>query len=53
MNGSRHYKRATYKMLDYLGDLGGLLDIVYISGLLLIGFIVEQEFAAALVKDAY
>ena len=45
----RMYKLEYYDLLSYLGDLGGLLDVILIIGCILSGFIASRMFQAALV----
>ena len=40
-------------MIDYLGDLGGLIDIIYIIGGLLTLFLTRNALQAALITDSY
>ena len=47
------YKREEYDMLTYLGDLGGLLDIVLLLGVAITSIFVSRLFQAAIVKQAY
>ena len=47
------YTRISYDMLTYLGDLGGLLDIVLMFGSLCTGFFARKLFQAALIRQAY
>ena len=47
------YKREEYDMLTYLGDMGGLLDIIIFVGMCLSSSIVSRLFYAALVKQTY
>ena len=39
---SRHYRRETYSMLEYLGDLGGLIDIIFIMTAAFVTSIIER-----------
>ena len=36
-------------MIEYLGDMGGLLDIIFVVGTILTTLIVKRQFEAALV----
>mmetsp|Transcript_13889 Transcript_13889/g.16554 ORF Transcript_13889/g.16554 Transcript_13889/m.16554 type:complete len:102 (-) Transcript_13889:112-417(-) len=47
------YKREGYDVLTYMGDLGGLLDILVFTGKLLTLFITAKLFHAALIGRAY
>jgi len=40
-------------LLEYLGDLGGLADIIYIIGGLMTSFVVEKMLIASLIKSIY
>ena len=39
---SRHYRRETYSLLEYLGDLGGLIDIIFIMTAAFVSTILER-----------
>ena len=39
---SRHYRRETYSLLEYLGDLGGLIDIIFIMTAAFVTTIIER-----------
>ena len=39
---SRHYRRETYSLLEYLGDLGGLIDIIFIMTAAFVTSIIER-----------
>ena len=47
---SNVYKREGYDILSYLGDLGGLLDIVLVIGSALAGFLTSKKFTADLIS---
>ena len=50
----RHiYSLDPYKILDLLGDMGGLLDIVNAFGILITVSIVNEAFNRSLLSDAY
>ena len=49
----RLYKREEYDILSYFGDIGGLLDIVFILGFALTSFFVSRQLHAALVNRTY
>ena len=40
-------------MLEFLGDMGGLIQIVFLIVYLPVSFIVERNFKAAIISDAY
>ena len=48
-NEQRFYKREGYSALDYLGDLGGLLDVLLIVGGLFTAIFAKKLFKAALI----
>ena len=50
---SKFYKREDYDILEYLGDIGGLLDIVLIFGYAFSHSFVQRLFQAALVEKVY
>ena len=47
------YQREIYDVLSYLGDLGGLFDILFIIGISLTSFFFSKLFLAALIGQAY
>ena len=47
------YKREEYDLLQYFGDLGGLLEIVMLIGWYLSFALVSRLFQAALVERTY
>lgn len=49
----RLYKREEYDALTFLSDLGGLLEILLLLGMLLSSSFVMRLFYAALVKKTY
>ena len=49
----RHYKREEYDILTLLGDLGGLLDIVLLTGVAISSPFVVRLFQAAIVSNNY
>ena len=49
----REYKRIGYDLLTFLGDVGGLLDIVLVMGHMLTMFFAARLFQGALVGEAY
>ena len=49
----RFYGLEPYKILDLLGDMGGLLDIVFAIGTLMTIASVKNAFDRSLLSDAY
>ena len=49
----RAYSLNPYNILDLLGDIGGLLDIVMAFGMLLTVSEVEKAFKRTLLRDVY
>ena len=49
----RIYSLDPYKILDLLGDMGGLLDIIHAFGILLTVSIVKEAFNRSLLSEAY
>ena len=49
----RVYSLDPYKILDLLGDMGGLLDIVLAFGVLVTLKVVKRAFDRSLLSDAY
>ena len=49
----RIYSLDPYKILDLLGDMGGLLDIINAFGVLFTASIVKEAFNRSLLSDAY
>lgn len=47
------YKREGYDLLTYLGDLGGLFDIVFILGSIITSFLTTKLFTATLISQLY
>lgn len=47
------YFRKSYDMLTYLGDLGGLIDVVMVFGYLLTTLFASKLFAAAVIGQVY
>ena len=47
------YSLDPYKILDLLGDLGGLLDFVRVVGWILTASVVKKAFDISLLSDAY
>ena len=50
---ARIYKRISYDILTYLGDVGGLLDFVLLMGFLFTSFFASKLFNAALIGQVY
>ena len=42
-----------YKVLDLLGDMGGLLDIFLVFGVLITSSFVNRAFTRSLLSEAY
>ena len=40
-------------LLEYVGDLGGLLEILLLLGAFTTGFIIDRQFIAALATETY
>ena len=49
----RMYARRSYTMLAYLGDLGGLLDIIWIIGAVLTAALTRDVLQAAMITNSY
>lgn len=49
----RIHSKDPYKILDLLGDMGGLLDIVNAFGIIITTQIVKEAFNRSLLNDAY
>ena len=49
----RVYSKDPYKVLNLLGDMGGLLDIIMAFGVLITIGYVKRAFARSLLGDAY
>ena len=49
----RVYKREVVDILTYLGDLGGLIDILLVIGQLLVSFVASKLFTAALIGQLH
>lgn len=49
----RVYSKDPYKVLNLLGDMGGLLDIIMAFGVLITISYVKRAFARSLLGDAY
>ena len=49
----REYRRETYQLLEYLGDLGGLIDIILILVAFIVNQIIERQFNAAIMGRTF
>ena len=49
----KFYKREKYDILSYLGDLGGIFDILFILGSGATTFFSSRLFLASLISKAY
>ena len=49
----RIYSRQVGSLLEYLGDIGGLIEIIFITVAGVMGFIIDRNFKAAIIKDMY
>ena len=47
------YFRAVGSMLEFLGDIGGLIEITFLCVSGMIFFITERNFKAALISDTF
>ena len=45
--------RSVQSMLEFLGDMGGLIQIVFLFVFGVVGFIIDRNFKAAIISDAY
>ena len=52
-NFNHVYSREYYDLVQYLGDLGGLLDVVLVFGWILTSFFSFRLFQSALVSSTY
>ena len=52
-SNQRMYARRSYTMLAYLGDLGGLIDIIWIFGAFLTAIMTRNVLQAAMITDSY
>ena len=50
---SKAYKREAYDAFDYLGDLGGIFEIVHLLAFFLTAKIIKRLYYAALVSKTY
>lgn len=47
------YKRVAYNLFDFIGDVGGFLDLMLKIGLFLVSFYVDKEKLAILAEKLY
>ena len=52
-NKLRIYKREVTKIMDFLGDIGGIIEIVLAIGLLVTSAFVTRSMNAEMIKEAY
>ena len=52
-NEQRYYKREGYTALDYMGDLGGLLDVLMVLGSIATSIFASKLFSAELISHNY
>ena len=52
-SAKRVYQRQGYDILAYLGDLGGLLDFLFVVGKVITSIFTSKLFIAALISEAY
>ena len=45
--------RSVQSMLEFLGDMGGLIQIVFLFVFGVVSFIIDRNFKAAIISDAY
>ena len=41
-NHSRNHRRQTYRLIEYLGDIGGLIEFIKVVGMFMVGFIIDR-----------
>ena len=41
-NSMKYHRRQTYRLIEYLGDIGGLIQIIWLCGSLVVGFLIER-----------
>ena len=49
----RVYNRTIGSMLEFLGDMGGLIEIVFLFFAGVIYFVLDRNFTAAMITDTY
>ena len=47
------YKREDYDLLEFFGDLGGLLDFVLLTGYIVVHAFIARLYSAALISETY
>jgi hypothetical protein len=47
------YNRQVYALLQYLGDVGGLQQMMYLAGLMLVSYFRQRLFDSSLMKEMY
>ena len=52
-NFRHQYIHEAYDLLTYLGDLGGILDVVLVVGMIVSGTFTSRVFQAAIVNSTY
>ena len=52
-SNQRTYARRSQTMIAYLGDLGGLIDIIWLIGALLTATMTKDVLAAAMINNSY
>lgn len=50
---TKKYSRENYSILEYLGDLGGLLDILNVVGMILTSVIIDKLWFGQLIREVY
>jgi hypothetical protein len=47
------YYRQVYTILEFLGDVGGLQQMLFIIGMLLVTFFARRQFFSSIIKEVY
>ena len=47
------YARQVYSILQLLGDIGGLQEMLYLIGLLSVSFFARKQFISSVIKEIY
>ena len=47
------YNRQVYSILEYLGDIGGLQQMLYLIGLMLISYFTRRLFISSILTEMY
>ena len=47
------YERRVYSFFDFTGEIGGTMELLTIFGAVIVKFISEKKFHAALIKNIY